>query len=169
MTPRRRKDSGIVDLLTSKADALKYLDSLIVSGTRSDEPSDSDLPLPLAPKARLLTFTFRLPPTTDAPSTILSLFSSTASLVDALHRGHISLPAIAASKIPRRRQEVSDAMLADATKDLAEAKEEARRKKLKAAQDERLKGLSPAQQEKQREKERKRNAFKAQQKNVKRK
>ncbi|EFP90878.1 hypothetical protein PGT21_037041 [Puccinia graminis f. sp. tritici] len=163
----KNKELGLLQLLQNNPSSLDWFDSLVLSGTSQQEPSLSELPLPLAPSARTITLRLRLPPhsrTLDPMPLIEFCFN----LIDSIDQV-VSLTAIATSKLTKRRADVSNLLLDEERKFKEREKEEERRKKLKAAQDEKLAKMTPTEQRKFSERERKRNAAKIGKTSVKRK
>ncbi|KAI8454383.1 hypothetical protein BY996DRAFT_8481684 [Phakopsora pachyrhizi] len=125
-----------------------------------------ELPLPLIPKSRTLTLRLRL----ESKSTDAKLQSLILKLCLRLIRflqdqKFINLT----NKLVKRRNEVSNLMLEESRKELETTREEERRKKLKAIQDEKIAKMSPNEQKKHDERERKRNIAKLNKKTIKRK
>jgi hypothetical protein len=89
------------------------------------------------------------------------------NMIDSLDQA-VSLTSLATSKLTKRRNEISNLLLEDERKLKEREKEEERRKRLKAAQDEKLAKMSPTEQRKFNERERKRSAAKMGKTTVKR-
>ncbi|CAH7685600.1 hypothetical protein PPACK8108_LOCUS20158 [Phakopsora pachyrhizi] len=162
----KSQEVGLVEMFKSEPLFLKIFDSLVLSGTTPIEPLLSELPLPLIPKSRTLTLRLRL----ESKSTDAKLQSLILKLCLRLIRflqdqKFINLT----NKLVKRRNEVSNLMLEESRKELETTREEERRKKLKAIQDEKIAKMSPNEQKKHDERERKRNIAKLNKKTIKRK
>jgi len=163
----KNKDLGLLQLLRDNPSSLEWFDTLVLSGTPQQEPLISELPLPQIPTTRTITLRLRLPPhgrTMDAMPLIEFCFN----LIDSLDQT-VSLTVLAASKLAKKRAEVSSLLLDEERKAKEREKEEERRKRLKAIHDEKLAKMSPADQRKLSERERKRSAAKMGKTSVKRK
>ncbi|KAJ1028477.1 hypothetical protein NDA16_001643 [Ustilago loliicola] len=152
----QRSKLGLVDLLEGQAG--KYLDSL----TLTDQPfTRPTRPIPAEKRERLLILTLQIPTSrSDVPKAV-ELLQLGCNLVDALDKGVIKARNETMAKLRKTRAQVDKEIEEEATKEQREAEQEAREEAKRKAEKEKFDKLSPAEQAKRKEVERKRAMKKA--------
>lgn len=147
----QREKVGLVEALRTQADSC--LESLVLTDLSAQRP---ELPIPVEKRQRLLVLTLRVPKNKTEAQQAAELVQVGANIVDALDKGVIKLRSDSLIKLRKVRAQVDKEIHDEATKEdraaELEAKEEAKRK----AEKEKFDKLSPAEQAKRKELERKR-------------
>mgnify|MGYP001762195321 CR=1 FL=1 len=160
----QRAALGLVDALNSNAG--RWLVSLVWTDQPRVRPMDGALPE--AARLPRLELTLRLPRTAAQAREALPLVGAALDIVDALHltaAGRSDLLALrpeTCATLRRTRDEVDQLLNEERDRDAKEEEEENRERARRQAAQERLEQLSPAEQEKRREIEKKRAKRKAQ-------
>lgn len=148
----QRSKLGIVDLIEGHAGQL--LDSLVLTDQPFTRPTDG--PIAVDKRERLLILTLQVPKSrTDLPKAI-HLLQLGCNLVDALDKGLVKLRSETLAKLRKTRAQVDKELQHDATKEQREAEQEAKEEAKRKAEKAKFDKLSPAEQAKRKEVERKR-------------
>ncbi|GAC92706.1 hypothetical protein PHSY_000261 [Pseudozyma hubeiensis SY62] len=156
----QRTKLGLVDLLEGKAGA--FLDSLVLTDQPFKRPTKG--PIPIEQRQRLLTLTLQAPKSTADAHKAIELLQFGCNLVDALDQGVVKLRNETLNKLRKTRAQVDKELLDESTKEQREAEQEAREEAKRKAEKEKFDKLSPAEQAKRKEVERKRAMKKGSQK-----
>lgn len=151
-----RSKLGLVDLLEGQAG--KYLDSLILTDQPFTRPTR---PVPAEKRQRLLILTLQIPTSRSVVPKAVELLQLGCNLVDALDKGVIKARNETMAKLRKTRAQVDKEIEEEATKEQREAEQEAREEAKRKAEKEKFDKLSPAEQAKRKEVERKRAMKKA--------
>lgn len=151
-----RSKLGLTDVLEGQAG--KFLDSLILTDQPFTRPTR---PIPVDKRERLLILTLQLPKSRSDMSKAVELLQLGCNLVDALDKGVIKARSETLAKLRKTRAQVDKEIEEEATKEQREAEQEAREEAKRKAEKEKFDKLSPAEQAKRKEVERKRAMKKA--------
>lgn len=148
----QRAKLGLVDLLDGQAG--KFLDSLVLTDQPFERPTKG--PIPAEKRQRLLILTLRAPKSTSDVHKALELLQLGCNVVDALDQSIIKLRNETLAKLRKTRAQVDKELLEEATKEQREAEQEAKEEAKRKAEKAKFDKLSPAEQAKRKEVERKR-------------
>ncbi|SPC67240.1 uncharacterized protein UHOD_02787 [Ustilago sp. UG-2017b] len=152
----QRSKLGLTDVLEGQAG--KFLDSLILTDQPFTRPTRL---VPVDKRERLLILTLQLPKSRSDMSKAVELLQLGCNLVDALDKGVIKARSETLDKLRKTRAQVDKEIEEEATKEQREAEQEAREEAKRKAEKEKFDKLSPAEQAKRKEVERKRAMKKA--------
>ncbi|CBQ72109.1 conserved hypothetical protein [Sporisorium reilianum SRZ2] len=156
----QRAKLGLVDLLESRAGSL--LDSIVLTDQPAARPANG--PVAADKRQRLLVLTLQAPKTRADAHNAAELLQLGCNLVDALEQGTVKLRNETLAKLRKTRAQVDKELHDDATKEQREADQEAREDAKRKAEKAKFDKLSPAEQAKRKEVERKRALKKSSQK-----
>lgn len=156
----QRAKLGLVDLLEGQAG--KFLDSLVLTDQPFTRPTKG--PIPAEKRQRQLILTLQAPKSTADVHKAIELLQFGCNVVDALEQGIVKVRNETLAKLRKTRAQVDKELLDEATKEQREAEQEAREEAKRKAEKERFDKLSPAEQAKRKEVERKRAMKKSSQK-----
>ncbi|ETS63099.1 hypothetical protein PaG_02876 [Moesziomyces aphidis] len=148
----QRAKLGLVDLLEGQAG--KLLDSLVLTDQPFSRPTNG--PIAAEKRERLLILTLQLPKSHTDVRKAIELLQFGCNLVDALDTGVVKLRNETLAKLRKTRAQVDKELHDEATKEQREAELEAREEAKRKAEKEKFDKLSPAEQAKRKEVERKR-------------
>lgn len=148
----QRQKLGLVDLLEGQAG--RFLDSLILTDQPFTRPTKG--PIPVEKRERLLILTLRVPKSQADVQRSVELLQLGCNLVDAFDKGVIKVRNETLTKLCKTRAQVDKELYDEATKEQREAEQEAREEAKRKAEKEKFDKLSPAEQAKRKEIERKR-------------
>ncbi|SPO23406.1 uncharacterized protein UTRI_02084 [Ustilago trichophora] len=148
----QRSKLGLVDLLEGQAG--KFLDSLVLTDQPFTRPTRG--PIPAEKRERLLIFTLQIPKSRTDALKALEFLQLGCNLVDALDKGVIKVRNETLNKLRKTRAQVDKELQEEATKEQREAEQEAKEEAKRKAEKEKFDKLSPAEQAKRKEVERKR-------------
>lgn len=148
----QRAKLGLVDVLAGQAGNL--LDSLVLTDQPAERPTNG--PIPADKRQRLLILTLQAPKTRADAQKATELLQLGCNLVDALEHGVVKLRNETLAKLRKTRAQVDKELLDEATKEQREAEQEAREDAKRKAEKAKFDKLSPAEQAKRKEVERKR-------------
>ncbi|PWY98489.1 DUF1682-domain-containing protein [Testicularia cyperi] len=148
----QRQRVGLVEALNG--DTGKCLESLVLTDQPFERPSRG--PIPAEKRERLLILTLRVPKSTAEAQKSAELIEVGANIVDAIDRGIVKVRQETLAKLRKTRAQVDKELLDEATKDQREAEKEAKEEAKRKADKAKFDKLSPAEQAKRKELERKR-------------
>ncbi|SPO22082.1 uncharacterized protein UTRI_02084_B [Ustilago trichophora] len=148
----QRSKLGLVDLLEGQAG--KFLDSLVLTDQPFTRPTRG--PIPAEKRERLLILTLQVPKSRTDALKAVELLQFGCNLVDALDKGVIKVRNETLNKLRKTRAQVDKELQEEATKEQREAEQEAKEEAKRKAEKEKFDKLSPAEQAKRKEVERKR-------------
>lgn len=148
----QRSKLGLVDLLEGQAG--KFLDSLVLTDQPATRPENG--PVAADKRERLLVLTLQAPKSRADVQKAVELIQLGCNLVDATDKGVIKVRNETLNKLRKTRQQVDKELLEESTKEQREAEQEAREEAKRKAEKEKFDKLSPAEQAKRKEVERKR-------------
>lgn len=148
----QRTKIGIPDVLATPAGDL--LQSLILTDQPAERPTAG--PIAVDKRSRKLIITFNIPRSAAETEASLGLIRLGANIVDAIEKGSIRPRQETFAKLRKTRADVDKELHEEATKEQREAEEEARQEAKRKAEKEKLDKLSPAEQAKRKEIEKKR-------------
>lgn len=156
----QRSKLGLVDLLAGQAG--RFLDSLVLTDQPFTRPTNG--PIPVEKRKRQLILTLQVPTSRADAQKAVELLQFACNLVDAMDTGVVKLRNETMAKLRKTRAQVDKELQDEATKEEREAEQEAREEAKRKAEKEKFDKLSPAEQAKRKEVERKRAMKKSAQK-----
>ena len=148
----QRSKLGLVDLLEGQAG--KFLDSLVLTDQPFTRPTRG--PIAADKRQRLLILTLQVPTSRTDALKAAELLRFGCDLVDALDKNIIKVRNETLNKFRKTRAQIDAELEQEATKEQREAEQEAREEAKRKAEKEKFDRLSPAEQAKRKEVERKR-------------
>ncbi|KAN0060912.1 hypothetical protein ACQY0O_006646 [Thecaphora frezii] len=147
----QRQKLGIADALATPAGDL--LESLVVTDQPEFRPA---APIPVERRERKLILTLRAPKSDAQCESSLLLLHVAFNLLDALDKGVVKPRTETLAKFRKTRAEVDKELIEEATKEQREAEKEAREEAKRKAEKEKFDRMTPAEQARRKEVERKR-------------